>query len=126
LLDALPYVSAPRALLREIARVLTPGGKLFVSVPNGRQGKRVLQLLLGQAISLSDEERAFDGGQRHLFTDRSLKSLLEETGFDCVEMIGLLPAPGGSRLRRFAGVLARRGIGRAFLAPGLFAIGRRR
>jgi SAM-dependent methyltransferase len=126
LLDALPYVESPRALLSEIARVLAPGGRLLVSVPNGRQVTRLWDLLCGRAILFSDEAQPFAGGQRYIFAGPSLRSLIQETGFDCVEIIGLLPAPGGSRMRRIAGALTRRGVGRAWLAPGLLAIGRKR
>lgn len=126
ILDALPYLRSPRLFLQEIARVLEPGGHLLVSVPNARQVPRVLGLAFGRPISLSRIEEAYDEGQRHLFTDRSLGRLLEQCGFVCEQLIGLLPVPRPSRLRSLASRSARSGIGRAWLAPGVLALGRRR
>ncbi|MFH1144237.1 MAG: methyltransferase domain-containing protein [Candidatus Eisenbacteria bacterium] len=125
-LDALPYVESPLRVLREVARILKPGGRLIVSAPNARQFRHLLGLLAGKPIAPSPEERSYDGGQRHLFTDRSMAHLLDETGFACERLLGLLPAPRASFLRRMLGPIARGGIGRAMLAPGVLAIGRRR
>jgi hypothetical protein len=110
----------------EIARILREGGWLLASVPNARQVPRSFGLIAGRVILPSPEERAYDGGQRHLFTDRSMRNLLCEAGFDVAGLHGLLPAPDGSPLRRLASRLARSGAGRAYLAPGILAIGRKR
>jgi SAM-dependent methyltransferase len=126
ILDALPYVVSPRKLMGEIARILRRGGWLLASVPNARQIPRSLGLIAGRVILPSPEERAYDGGQRHLFTDLSMRDLLEEAGFELAGLTGLLPVPGGSPLRRVASRLVTSGAGRAFLAPGLLAIGRKR
>lgn len=123
LLDSLPYVDSPRALMEEIARILSPGGRIVVSVPNARQFRRLLALAAGRPIELSAEETAYAGGQRHLFTDRSLRALLEETGFRCESLVGLIPSRGTDPIRGLARRLARGGAARAYLAPGLLAVG---
>ncbi|MCA9730065.1 MAG: hypothetical protein KC729_20445, partial [Candidatus Eisenbacteria bacterium] len=106
--------------------VLAPGGRLIVSVPNARQVTRLLGLAAGHPPSLSILESPYAAGQRHLFTDRSLRELLETTGFVCETLRGLLPVPPGSTVRTLLSRMARGGIGRAFLAPGVLAVGRRR
>jgi len=125
MLDALPYLASPRGFLAEVRRVLRAGGYFVVSVPNARQITRLLALARGGTISLSRVEAPYEPGQRHLFSDRSLRALLEQSGFDCESLRGLLPAPG-SLPRRLASRAARGGIGRAWLAPGVLAVGRRR
>ncbi len=126
ILDALPYVESPLRLFREIARIVKPGGRVLASAPNGRQIPRLVALLAGRPLALSPEETPYDGGQRHVFTDRSMVRLLDATGFDCERVLGLLPAPRGSRLRSLLRPVARGGLGRALLAPGFLVLGRRR
>jgi SAM-dependent methyltransferase len=126
ILDALPYVESPLRLFREIARIVKPGGRLIASAPNGRQLPRLLGLLAGRPIALSPEESPYDGGQRHIFTDRSMVLLMEATGFDCERVMGLLPVPPRSTLRALLRPIASVGIGRALLAPGVLVVGRRR
>ena len=125
LLDALPYVESPLRLLREISRILRPGGRLIVSTPNARQFKHVLTLLSGRAVVFSPAEEPFDLSQRHWISDRTLRGLLERAGFECILIHGLLPG-GTNPLRRTLRRICRGGVGRAFLAPGLIAMGRRR
>ena len=126
ILDAIPYVESPARLVAEIARVLAPGGRLILSCPNARQLPRLLGLAAGRPILLSTEETPYDGGQRHLFTDRSIVRLLDAAGFTCERVVGLLPIPPGSRSRACLAPLVRRGPGRAFLAPGILVVGRKR
>lgn len=125
MLDALPYLESPRAFLEEVGRVVRTGGHFLVSVPNARQVSRLVALARGGTISLSRIEAPYESGQRHLFSDRSLRELLEQSGFHCESLRGLLPSPG-SLSRRIASRAARGGIGRAWLAPGVLALGRRR
>lgn len=125
MLDALPYLDSPREFLAEVRRVVRAGGYFVVSVPNARQITRLWTLARGRTISLSRLEAPYERGQRHLFSDRSLRDLLEQGGFACESLRGLLPSPG-SLPRRIASRAARAGVGRAWLAPGVLAVGRRR
>lgn len=125
LLDSLPYLHSPRALMEEIGRVLRPGGRVIVSVPNARQLRRLFSLAAGSPIELSVEEAAYSGGQRHLFTDRSLRMLLESAGFRCESLVGVIPSRGRDPIRGLLRRLGRGGAVRAFVAPGLLAVGRK-
>ncbi len=125
LLDSLPYVESPTRLMREIHRVLRPGGRILLSVPNARQIRRLVSLAAGRPVPLSIEETPYEGGQRHLFTDRSLRRLLEGAGFRCEASVGLVPSRGVDPVRSALRRLARSGAGRAYLAPGIFAVGRK-
>jgi SAM-dependent methyltransferase len=126
ILDAMPYIESPVRLVAEIARVLAPGGHLILSCPNARQLPRLLRLAAGRPSLLSSEEALYDGGQRHHFTDRSIVRLMDAAGFACERILGLLPIPPGSRSRAWLAPIARRGLGRAFLAPGILVVGRKR
>jgi SAM-dependent methyltransferase len=125
MLDVLPYLESPRAFVEEVRRVVQTGGRFLVSVPNARQASRLIGLARGRPISLSRLEALYGPGQRHLFSDRSLRDLLEASGFHCESLLGLLPATP-SLSRRIASKAARGGWGRAWLAPGVLAVGRRR
>lgn len=70
---ALEHMPDPRRSIREIARVLAPGGRLFVAVPNVKSAARAV---FGQHWTGWD-------APRHLvdFSAQSLQSLLESEGF---------------------------------------------
>ena len=76
-LSVLEHVNEPRAFLREVRRLLKPGGATYLIVPNvDSLATRVLH----------DKAATFDG-RNHLlyFSPRTLRDLLEREGFDVVE-----------------------------------------
>ncbi len=78
--EALDYLYDPDAVLEGIRRVLKPGGKLIVTVPNlASLGNRVLLLLGSPPYSL--EVRPSEGGYWRYFTFATLHQVLRDHGF---------------------------------------------
>lgn len=78
ILSVLEHTTDPRALVRDIARVLRPGGALYVITPN----------VESLACRVLHERAATFDGRNHLvyFSPRTLTDLLAREGFDAVEV----------------------------------------
>jgi ubiquinone/menaquinone biosynthesis C-methylase UbiE len=85
--EVIEHLSSPLEALREMNRVLMPGGKLVLQTPNRL-------ITLGMAIS-----RGY--GHKHEFIPTELSSYLSRTGFSVVKRTGsTIPyTPSTSRLR---------------------------
>ena len=77
----LEFVVEPETVLREIARVLRPGGILVASVGNIASWKNRLRLLLGFDPRTTTFRNALNGGALHYFTQQTFHETLERTGF---------------------------------------------
>ncbi len=96
--EVIEHVSDTALWLSEIARVLVPGGRLLLSTPShGR-----LRLALRGIEAFSEPL----GDHLHLYTRRSLRTVLGEFGF---ERIGIRAVGGPPLLRRMLLARARRG-----------------
>lgn len=89
-LDAFYYFPAPRVALRQIRRILTSGGILFLELPVAgpriwRASSRTGRVLSGTSVPLLQSSD-------HIFyyTPASIRLLMEETGFK-VEKMKLIP-----------------------------------
>lgn len=97
--EVLEHVENPEKMLKEIHRVLTPQGKLFISTPNPLHiWNRIKHLFTGKRF-----DKAFPNPY-HVkeFNKQELKELLEKNGFKIKGMVGqsLPPLPGFDRFTK--------------------------
>ena len=83
--EVLDYVFDPDAVIEDIRRVLKPGGKLIVTLPNlASCGNRLLMLLGRPPYNL--EARPCQSGYWRYFTFATLRALLCDHGFEVKTM----------------------------------------
>ena len=88
--EVIEHVADTARFLSEVRRVLVRGGRLLITTPNhGR-----LRLLVSGVEPYSEPL----GDHLHLYTRRSLRTVLEEFGFDGIEIETAGGPPGLRRL----------------------------
>ncbi|MGC8654647.1 MAG: class I SAM-dependent methyltransferase [Candidatus Kryptoniota bacterium] len=80
-LEVIEHIFDPLSFLKEIYRVMTPGGILIISTPNIRKLQRIFSIIMGHFPRTSYDPVGFDGGHLHYFTSKDLSNLLLESGF---------------------------------------------
>jgi SAM-dependent methyltransferase len=88
--EVIEHVADTARFLSEVRRVLAPGGRLLITTP----GHGRLRLLVSGVEPYLEPL----GDHLHLYTQRSLRTVLEEFGFDGVEIKAAGGAPGLRRL----------------------------
>ena len=88
-LDVIEHVFDPISFIREIHRVLVPGGYAIISTPNIRKIQRILTLIGGRFPRTSYDPVGFDGGHLHYFTSKDMRELLERNSFKVVLTDGI-------------------------------------
>lgn len=92
--DVIEHIPDVYAACDEMLRVLKPGGWLVINTPNVAFLKKRILLLLGRFPSTSQPNEGigrqvlFDGGHLHYFTYRSLRLVLERSGFEMIRRTG--------------------------------------
>jgi methionine biosynthesis protein MetW len=93
-LDLIEHVFEPRVLVREIARVLAPGGSLYVGFPNMRYALRIKEIIAGRFPKTSgDLAYSYDGGHLHYYTPADVRALLQERNLATISEWGIV-SPG--------------------------------
>ncbi|EJN33183.1 MULTISPECIES: class I SAM-dependent methyltransferase [unclassified Pseudomonas] len=90
----LEHVSDPEAILQRFKQFLAPGGRCFVSVPNGESLHRRFGHaagLLGDMMALGEGDLAL--GHERLYSVNSLSSALTSCGYDVVRKEGIFLKP---------------------------------
>jgi methionine biosynthesis protein MetW len=80
LLAVLEHVFDPNAVIREIKRVLRPGGTLIIDVPNVASFTNRTRILFGH-MPVTSGDPGWDGGHLHYFTKYTLDKFLLSEGF---------------------------------------------
>jgi methionine biosynthesis protein MetW len=83
ILAVLEHVFEPYTVLRDVHRVLRPGGELVIEVPNVASFTNRFRILLGQ-LPVTSTDPGWDGGHLHYFTKRALDRFLHSEEFTIV------------------------------------------
>jgi methionine biosynthesis protein MetW len=95
-LDVVEHVFEPDILLAEIARVLSPGGSLYIAFPNMRYIIHIKELFGGRFPKTSgDTAYSYDGGHLHYYTPHDVRKLLAKHGLATTSEWGIVS--GGIR-----------------------------
>jgi len=88
--EIVEHIVDTEGFVREIRRVLRPGGAVALSTPNILWWKHRLALLGGRYPDALDYRTRYgdDFGHVRIFTPALLRGLLEETGFERVRVVG--------------------------------------
>lgn len=98
--DILEHLEDPVVLLRSVVELLSPEGKVIVSVPNVRHLRIALPLLFRNEWKYTDEGIC-DRTHLRFFTSQSAERLVRESGLVPVSVYGTVTGRGG-RLCRVA------------------------
>ena len=99
--EIIEHIVDTESFLREIARVLRPGGAVVLSTPNILWWKHRLALLAGRYPDALDYRTRYgdDFGHVRIFTPKLMRELLAETGFVDVAVVGKRLGPISSLTR---------------------------
>lgn len=79
-LSVFEHLFDPYFSIKEMNRLLKPGGFLILEIPNIAWLPRRLSLMMG-TLPITGDEEGWDGGHLHYFTFSTVKNLLLENGY---------------------------------------------
>jgi 2-polyprenyl-3-methyl-5-hydroxy-6-metoxy-1,4-benzoquinol methylase len=89
--DTLEHIAEPVAVLRRLRGRLRDDGVLVVSIPNFANWAVRLQVLVGR-FGYTDRG-ILDRTHLRFYTERSVRELFRDAGFDIVDLRGAIPVP---------------------------------
>jgi 2-polyprenyl-3-methyl-5-hydroxy-6-metoxy-1,4-benzoquinol methylase len=90
--DVLEHIAYPETILPLVKRILAPGGRLVVSLPNVRYYLHVRDFLVHKDWEYQDSG-VMDRTHLRFFTEKSARRFLVEQGFDVLDMVGINGRP---------------------------------
>ena len=116
----LEHMSWPEPVLRQIATLVRPGGRLYIAVPNALYLTQRLAFLRGRFRYT--EMGLMDRTHLRFFDFDSLAMLVEAAGLGLVHRMAVGPVPQGPLRRAFPGLASRIDRIGSGVLPGLFGI----
>jgi ubiquinone/menaquinone biosynthesis C-methylase UbiE len=90
--SVLEYLDRPEALLKEVARILSPGGVLVISLPPTLSAVRVLQKGIRALMGMIGKDKfTYLSVSRLEISPHAIDQLLQEAGFSVIRSTGFDP-----------------------------------